>query len=89
MKAKAQKLARKFKDKLTKTLSMAILGKKNNNACNILFIADYAELIKYCGLIINNKFEKAFLMQQEMDTDLYESIPDQLYFLIEKISEEL
>lgn len=50
---------------------------------DMLSLHDFAELIKYSRLIMENQLKKAKIMQRNMDTVVYEFIPDNLWMFIE------
>lgn len=89
--SRAKKLATQFRNKLQKPLNFALRGKKIKHQFDLLNVNDLADLVQYCFLITAGKLDRAYQMQHELDTVVYEKIPDQLYNLLGDIvvSEEM
>ena len=83
---RTKKLAHNFKNKLQKPLNLALRGKKCVNDFSCINVSDFADLIVYCNLITDEKLSKAYNMQHDnLDTAVYEVIPDQLYELLREL----
>lgn len=45
---------------------------------------DFADIIRYCDLVIKCDFKKAAKLQRDMDTPVYELLPNSLYNFIQE-----
>jgi hypothetical protein len=80
---KAKKLAKSFKNKLLGYLEMAATGKKFSRKSHFLYyIGDISDLVRYCDFVINDQIDKAQRLADDLDTNVYESIPNTLYNLV-------
>lgn len=82
IKQKIVNSAEQFQSKLKSILEAAKNGKISKGDLGKYAVSDLAELIRYSDLIRSGQFRKAQILQTNMDTSVYEVIPN---FLWEKI----
>jgi hypothetical protein len=52
-----------------------------------LYLGDIVDLIKYYEFVIENDYKKAYQMQNNLDTDVYEKIPSSICVFVQRFLE--
>lgn len=72
-----------FSGKLIESVKVVLDGRCKKNSFSHMNLSSMADLIKYSTLVCEKQYRKAQIMQHNMDTSVYESIPNGLWEKIE------
>ena len=78
------KRTNKWRLKIFEQIELARTGKKIKKAYFFVGFGDISDWVRYCNLILMKDYKKAFNIQNDLDTSSRETIPNTIYFLIEK-----
>jgi len=74
----------KWRLKIFEQIELARTGKKIKKTYFFVGFGDISDWIRYCNLILAKDYKGAFNIQNDLDTSSRETIPNAIYFLVEK-----